>query len=62
GQGIALVREQLVKDNLNSGTLIRLFKDMEITSPWSYYIVMPQHSSPKVKQLFDWFVEHGKNL
>lgn len=62
GQGIALVREHLVKDDLNSGNLVRLFCELEIESKWSYYIVMPQNSSIKAKTFFNWFSKCGEDL
>lgn len=62
GQGIALVREHLVKDDLNSGNLVRLFGELELESNWSYYIVMPQNSSYKTKVFFNWFSKCGEDL
>jgi LysR family glycine cleavage system transcriptional activator len=61
-QGIALAREYLVKDELKSGKLIRLFGELEIESNWGYYIVMPYHSSDKAKLFFDWFSKCGEDL
>ncbi|MEE9346109.1 MAG: LysR substrate-binding domain-containing protein [Methylococcales bacterium] len=62
GQGIALAREYLVKDELKSGNLIRIFGELEIDSSWGYYIVMPYHSSDKAKLFFDWFSKCGEDL
>lgn len=62
GQGIALVREQLVRDDLKSGALVKLFDNHEIESHWGYYVVMSENAGPRVQELFQWFAKYSENL
>lgn len=41
GQGVALARSVLVKDDVASGRLIRLFPHIRYKSPLAYYVVYP---------------------
>ncbi|EKM3681945.1 transcriptional regulator GcvA [Vibrio alginolyticus] len=44
GRGIALARSVMVKDDLASGRLIRLFPEIQFDSPLAYYVVYRQES------------------
>jgi LysR family transcriptional regulator, glycine cleavage system transcriptional activator len=39
GQGIALARSILARDDVASGRLVRLFADVEVPSALAYYVV-----------------------
>lgn len=56
GQGIALARSVMARDDLATGRLIRLFPQIEFLSPLAYYVVYrPECSNlPKLKAFRDW--------
>lgn len=56
GQGVALVREQLVQDELNAGSLVQLYKDYPVISGWSYYVVTPKKPCEKAMMFADWLL------
>lgn len=65
GQGLALARSVMVKDDLEAGRLIRPFADKGLDCPLTqaYYVVYRPECSelPKVKAFRDWLlVEAGK--
>lgn len=39
GRGVALARSVMARDDVLSGRLVRLFPDIEFSSPFSYYVV-----------------------
>ena len=58
GQGIALARSSLIGNDLVNGVLVRLF-DIEVPSPWRYYLVYPASlaQSPKLAVFRKWLVD-----
>ncbi|BBP59484.1 transcriptional regulator GcvA [Pseudomonas sp. St316] len=59
GQGIALARSVMARDDLAAGRLIRLFPDIHFASPLAYYVVYrPECASlPRLKAFRDWLFE-----
>src|SRR2546429_8251772 len=55
GQGIALARSSLIGNDLLNGVLVRPF-DVEVPSPWRYYLVFPPGfaRSPKLAVFRQW--------
>ena len=55
GEGIALARRSIVQEDLEKGTLVRLF-DLAVPSRERYWFVSPREiaASPKVKRFRDW--------
>ena len=55
GQGIALARSSLIGNDLINGVLVRPF-DIEVPSPWRYYLVYPPGlaRSPKLAVFRQW--------
>jgi LysR family transcriptional regulator, glycine cleavage system transcriptional activator len=60
GLGVILARAEFVKDNLQSGRLVRLF-DSSIVSEFQYYFVcpLPRLSEPNIKAFHDWILSAG---
>ncbi|MFZ6675344.1 transcriptional regulator GcvA [Undibacterium sp. Xuan67W] len=58
GQGIALGRHAIVRPDIESGLLVRLF-DIAIPSPVSYHLVYAAHAmeKPQVKAFRAWLLE-----
>ena len=58
GQGIALARSSLIGNDIGNGVLVRLF-DIEVPSPWRYYLVYPPRlaQSPKLRRFRAWLQE-----
>jgi LysR family transcriptional regulator, glycine cleavage system transcriptional activator len=58
GQGIALVRKALVRDDLLAGRLIQLFPEIRYPIKWAYYVVHSQQSvmQPSVRVFRDWLL------
>lgn len=58
GQGIALARSVMVRDDLSSGRLVRLFPEINFASTLAYYVVYrPECASlPKLSAFRDWLV------
>lgn len=56
GQGVALARSQLVKEDLQSGRLVRLFPDLSVPSNLAYYVVYrPECASlPRLQAFLVW--------
>ncbi|MUK29209.1 transcriptional regulator GcvA [Aliivibrio fischeri] len=56
GQGIALGRSVLVKDDLDCGRLVQLFPDLESTTELAYYVVWKQKGivSDKISVFKEW--------
>lgn len=64
GQGIALARSVMARDDLAAGRLIRLFPDIQVVSPLAYYVVYrPECANlPRLKAFRDWiFMEAAPN-
>jgi LysR family transcriptional regulator, glycine cleavage system transcriptional activator len=61
GQGVALGRQPLVNDLLQSGVLVAPFKQAIVGSR-AYFIVVSEHGAakPHVGQFADWLVEEAK--
>lgn len=59
GHGVALARSVMVQKDIQTGRLIRLFPQINFSSPFSYYLVYrSQYANlPKVKICLDWFFE-----
>lgn len=55
GQGVALARDLLVREELEAGRLVAPF-DIRVTPDFAYYLVTPPHKSrsPKVKAFSAW--------
>lgn len=62
GQGVALVREHLVKDELAFGKLIRLFPTLELSTGWNYYVVTSAQSCNRARIFADWLIKQAKSL
>lgn len=58
GQGVALARSIMVRDDLAAGRLVRLFPTIELASELAYYIVYqpPSAGLPKLVAFRDWLV------
>lgn len=59
GNGVALARSVMARDDLSSGRLIRLFPEVAFLSPLAYYIVYRTENSSKPKLLAfrDWLIQ-----
>lgn len=55
GEGVALARRSIVAEDLERGTLERLF-DVAFSSPYHYWFVSPRElaAAPKVRRFRDW--------
>lgn len=62
-QGIALARSVMVKDDLAAGRVVRLFPDVQFTSPLAYYVVYRPESVnlPRLKAFRDWLFEEASS-
>src|SRR5438874_6355989 len=62
GQGIALARSSLIGNDLINGVLVKPF-DVEVPSPWRYYLVYPPAfaHSPKLAVFRQWLREEIAN-
>ncbi len=58
GQGVALVREHLVRSEIATGTLINLYPDNALSTYWNYYIVTPKRPKKHVVALIQWLEEN----
>jgi LysR family glycine cleavage system transcriptional activator len=61
GQGVALARSIMARDDLAAGRLVRLFREVELPSVLAYYVVYrPECASlPKLVAFRDWLVEEA---
>lgn len=59
GQGIALARSVMARDDVAAGRLVRLFPQVEFASPLAYYVVYRSESAAlqKVLAFRDWLFE-----
>lgn len=55
GQGVALARSVLVRDELAAGRLVRPFR-LKLATQFAYYLVCPARCAerPKIKSFRDW--------
>jgi LysR family transcriptional regulator, glycine cleavage system transcriptional activator len=62
GQGIALARSVMARDDLSAGRLIRLFPEISFTSPLAYYVVYrPERASlPRLAAFRDWLMREAR--
>lgn len=60
GQGISLLREELIQDYLESGVLVRLF-DVEYVSALHYWFVCPEIRLDEIKiaSFRSWLLQHA---
>jgi len=58
GHGIALARSVMVRDDLLSGRLVRLFSEIGFASPLAYYVVYRADcaSLPRIRAFRDWLM------
>jgi LysR family transcriptional regulator, glycine cleavage system transcriptional activator len=58
GQGIALARAALVKDDLAAKRLVRLCPTLRWPIPWAYFVVHRKGAleRPQVRAFFDWLI------
>ncbi len=61
GQGVALARSIMARDDLAAGRLVRLFPEIEIASALAYYVVYrPECAAlPKLVAFRDWLVREA---
>lgn len=61
GQGIALARSVMVRDDLASGRLVRLFPDIAFPSPLAYYVVYRTECEnlPKLTAFREWLLSEA---
>jgi LysR family transcriptional regulator, glycine cleavage system transcriptional activator len=62
GQGVALARGALVRDDLIAGQLVRLFPRVRITTDWAYYLVAPIRNEPSAasRAFSQWLIDECK--
>lgn len=62
GQGIALARSVMARDDLAAGRLIRLFPDISFASPLAYYVVYRSECAnlPRLKAFRDWLAGEAR--
>jgi len=58
GQGVALARSPMVRDDLAAGRLVRLFPEIELASVLAYFIVYRAESAalPRIGAFRDWLL------
>jgi LysR family glycine cleavage system transcriptional activator len=63
GQGVALARSPMVRDDLAAGRLVRLFPEIELASAFSYYIVFRPECAmlPKLVAFRDWLLHEASS-
>jgi LysR family glycine cleavage system transcriptional activator len=61
GQGVALARSIMARDDLAAGRLVRLFPEIELASALAYYVVYRPESAalPKLVAFRDWLVSEA---
>ncbi|MGN6107439.1 MAG: transcriptional regulator GcvA [Kofleriaceae bacterium] len=64
GQGVALARSIMARDDLAAGRLVRLFPEIELASSLAYYVVYrPECATlPKLVAFRDWLVHEAGGL
>ncbi|MFZ6638420.1 transcriptional regulator GcvA [Undibacterium sp. TC4M20W] len=63
GQGVALARSVMARDDLQSGRLVRLFPEISFPSPLAYYIVYRPDSAnlPRLIAFRGWLIHEAAN-
>ncbi len=59
GQGVALVREHLVREELESRRLVRLFPDHELSTGWSYYVLTSKQPCHRALVFANWLASQA---
>lgn len=61
GQGIALARSVMAREDLASGRLVRLFPEIRFVSPLAYFVVYRGECSslPRLAAFRDWLIEEA---
>ena len=61
GQGVALARDRLARDEIASGALVRLFSDLAIDLGVAYWILLPRREArtSSVGSVVDWLVREA---
>ena len=61
GHGVALARSVMARDDLMSGRLVRLFGNIQFSSPLAYYIVYRPDCAglPRIKAFRDWLLREA---
>lgn len=63
GQGVALVGDAVISDELKSGQLIKLFEETDIPLSFSYYLCYPSDiNTSRVKVFRQWILDEVKKL
>lgn len=64
GHGVALARSVMVRDDLASGRLVRLFPEIEQASELAYYVVYRAEcaSLPKLQAFRDWLLGEARGV
>jgi LysR family glycine cleavage system transcriptional activator len=59
GQGVALARSVMARDDLAAGRLVRLFPEVKFASPLAYYVVYRAECSalPRIAAFRDWLLQ-----
>lgn len=62
GQGVALARSIMARDDVAAGRLVRLFPEIELASALAYYVVYrPECAAlPKLIAFRDWLVREAE--
>jgi LysR family glycine cleavage system transcriptional activator len=62
GLGIALARDRLVSDELESGALVRPFGEARVQVPDAYWLVVPSAAAPReaVRLVIGWLCRQGE--
>jgi len=64
GQGVALVGDKVIDDELKSGQLVKLFKETDIPLSFSYYLAYPNSKAklPRVNIFRKWLLDQVKEM
>ncbi|MUH72239.1 transcriptional regulator GcvA [Psychrosphaera haliotis] len=63
GQGVALARSVMVKDDLAAGRLVRIFPTINFESPLAYYVIYRPECAelPRIKAFKEWLFKEVEN-
>ncbi len=64
GQGVALVGDVVINDELKSGQLVKLFEDTDIPLNLSYYLIYSKNRSnqPRIQAFRQWLLDEVKKV
>ena len=64
GQGVALVGNVVINDELKSRQLVKLFEDMDIPLNLSYYLIHSKNRSnqPRIQAFRQWLLDEVKKV